>query len=135
MEPVNLLKAAVVFVPLFVAGCASWLAPSAEQLSALPVVQFGDPVPAGKDYILFFAPDRPIPVDAAVKGSIFAKEAQQRLYVTLRRGIYAHKEWISYDGKSWSKGRDAIETQVRVVIPGYLHPEPGTMSVRMDEKR
>ena len=118
-----------------VAGCASWRAPSADELSALPVVQFGQPVPAGRGYILYFPPDQPIPVNASIRGNIFAKEAEQRLDVTLRRGIYSYKEWISYDGKSWSNARDVLKTDARIVIPGYRHPEPGEMSIRMDEKR
>jgi hypothetical protein len=119
---------------LLVTGCAS-VQPSAEELSKLPVVQFGEPVPAGSDYILFFPPDKPIPTNVAIKGSIFAKEAEQRLDVTLRKGIYAYKNWISFDRVTWRKGQQAIKTDIRVVLPSHAHPEPGFMRVQMDEQR
>src|SRR6185437_13461317 len=59
------------------AGCASMQQPSAEELGRLPVVQFGDPVPAGGEYILFFPADKPIPTNVAIKGNIFSREAEQ----------------------------------------------------------
>jgi hypothetical protein len=120
---------------LFATGCASVQPPSAEAVSKLPVVQFGEAVPAGKDYILFFPADKPIPTNVAIKGSIFATEAQQRLDVTLRRGIYAYRNWISYDRVNWRDGQQAIKTDIRIVIPGYTHPEPGLMKIQMDEQR
>jgi hypothetical protein len=120
---------------LLVAGCASVQPPSAEELSKLPVVQFGEPVPAGKDYILFFPADKPIPTNVAIKGSIFAQEAEQRLDVTLRKGIYAYKNWISFDRVTWRSGQQAIKTDIRVVLPSHAHPEPGFMRVQMDEQR
>jgi hypothetical protein len=119
---------------LLLGGCAS-VQPSAEQLSKLPVVQFGEPVPAGSDYILFFPADKPIPTNVSIKGSIFAREAEHSLDVTLRKGIYVYKNWISYDRVTWRNGREAIKTDIRVVLPSHAHPEPGFMRVQMDEQR
>jgi len=118
---------------LFLSACAS-LPPSAESLSGLPVVEFGGTVPATQDYILFFPAGKPIPVDVAVKGNIFAKDAEQRLDVTLRKDIYVYKEWVSYDRVTWRNGRDAIKTSAQMRIPGYRHPEPGLMKIQMDER-
>jgi len=126
--------------PLFVAvlllagGCASMRAPSLEMLRDLPVVRFGDPIPSGRDYILFFPPDTPISLTTSVKGNIFAKEAEQQLHVTLRRGIYAYKNWVSYDRTSWRVGREIIKGGVRVQLPSYDHPEPGSVTIQMDER-
>ena len=120
-------------VSLLVTGCGS-LQPSAAELANLPVVQFGEPVPQGKDYILFFPADKPIPANVAIKGTIFAKEAEQRLEVTLRRDIYAYKEWLSYDRVTWHNGQQTIKTDVRIQLPGYRHPEPGIIRIQMDEK-
>lgn len=128
----NILRTMSACALLAVAGCATQ-PPSADQLSKLPVVQFGETVPAGGDYILFFPPDKPIPTSVSIKGSIFAKEAEQRLDVTLRKGIYVYKNWISYDRVTWRN--DAIKTDIRVVLPSYAHPEPGFMKVQMDEQR
>ena len=116
------------------AGCAS-VQPSAEELSKLPVVQFGEPVPAGSEYILFFPADKPIPTNVSIKGNIFATEAEQRLDVTLRRGIYAYKNWISYDRTTWHDGREAIKTNIQVVLPSHAYPKPGFVKIQMDEQR
>jgi hypothetical protein len=128
----RVLTALTLAVLLQLGGCASL--PSPETLRDLPVVKFGDPVPAGRDYILFFPPDTPIPLTTSVKGNIFAKEAEQQLQVTLRRGIYAYKSWISYDRATWRVGREAIKGDVEVRLPGYDHPEPGSVRIRMDER-
>jgi hypothetical protein len=122
------------FCALLLAGCAS-VQPSAEELSKLPVVQFGEPVPAGSDYILFFPADKPIPTNVSIKGSIFAREAEQRLDVTLRKGIYSYKNWVSYDRVTWRKDQEGIKTDIRVVLPSHAHPEPGFVKIQMDEQR
>ena len=118
---------------LVAAGCAT-PPPSADQLSALPVVQFGEPVPAGGNYILFFPPDKPIPVNVAIKGSLFAKEAEERLDVTLRRGIYSYKNWVSYDRVTWRNSAEVIKSDMRIMLPSYQHPEPGVIRIQMDER-
>ena len=69
-----------------------------------------------------------------MKGTIFAKEAEQRLSVTLRRGIYAYKNWVSYDRVTWRVGQEAIKGDVQVKLPGYDHPEPGWVKIRLDER-
>jgi len=128
----KILKALIVAALLLVGGCVSL--PASETLRDLPVVRFGDPVPAGRDYILFFPPDTPISLTTSVKGTIFAKEAEQRLSVTLRRGIYAYKNWLSYDRVTWRAGQEAIKGDVQVKLPGYDHPEPGWVKIRLDER-
>jgi len=129
----NMFRALSACAVLVVAGCASQ-PPSADTLSKLPVVQFGEAVPAGGDYILFFPADKPIPTNVAIKGSIFAREAEQRLDVTLRRGIYTYRNWISYDRVTWRNGREVIQTDFRIMIPSYEHPEPGVIRIQMDER-
>jgi hypothetical protein len=130
MKIVRALSASVLLVA---AGCASQ-PPSADQLSALPVVQFGQPVPAGSDYVLFFPADKPIPVNVAVKGSLFAREAEQRLDVTLRKGIYSYKNWVSYDRLTWRNSQDVIKSDFQIMLPSYRHPEPGVIRIQMDER-
>ena len=128
----KILTALTAVALLQLGGCASL--PSSESLRDIPVVKFGDPVPAGRDYVLFFPPDTPIPLTTSVKGNIFAKEAEQELQVTLRRGIYAYRNWISYDRVNWRVGREAIQGDVEVRLPGYNHPQPGTVKIRLDER-
>jgi hypothetical protein len=131
----TMLRVSVACLALLTSGCASVQQPSAEVLSKLPIVQFGEAVPAGNDYILFFPADKPIPTNVAIKGSIFAREAEQRLNVTLRRDIYAYKHWISYDRVNWLNAQEAIKTDIQIQIPGYTHPEPGLMKIQMDERK
>jgi hypothetical protein len=126
-------KSIAVAAALVAAGCAS-SPPSPEELSRIPVVRFGETVPTGKDYVLFFPPDQPIPMEVAVKGNIFAKEAEQHVDVTLRRGIYAYKEWVSYDRVTWKLGRETIKGNIQIMIPSYKHPEPGRIRIQMDER-
>jgi hypothetical protein len=129
----KLLRSVGVCALLVAAGCATQ-PPSADALSKLPVVQFGEAVPAGGEYILFFPADKPIPVNVAVKGSLFAREAEQRLDVTLRRGIYTYRNWVSYDRVTWRDGPEVIKSDFRIMIPSYQHPEPGVIRIQMDER-
>lgn len=118
---------------LVAAGCAMQ-PPSADRLSGLPVVQFGQPVPAGSDYILFFPADKPISTNVSIKGSLFAREAEQRLDVTLRKGIYSYKNWVSYDRVTWRNSPEVIKSDFRIMLPSYQHPEPGVIRIQMDER-
>lgn len=117
---------------LLAAGCAS--VPSPETLRDLPVVRFGEPIPSGHDYVLFFPSEMPISLTTSVKGTIFAKEAEQQIHVTLRRGIYTYKNWVSYDRVNWRVGQEAIKGAIEVKLPGYDHPETGWVKIRMDER-
>jgi hypothetical protein len=122
---------AVVVLPVALAACSS-LQPSADELRRLPIVEFGQPVPVGTDYILHFPADKPIPTEVSIKGSIFAREAEQRVDVALRRGIYAYKELVSYDLVTWRPGREAIKSDFQIRLPSYKHPEPGLIKIQMD---
>lgn len=122
---------AALVLPAALAACSSL--PSADELRKLPVVEFGQPVPAGADYVLFFPAGKPITTEVAIKGSIFAREADERVDVTLRRGIYAYRDFVSYDLVTWRPGREVIKTDFQIRLPGYKHPEPGIISIRMDE--
>ena len=123
---------AVVLLPVVLTACASLQQPSADELRRLPIVEFGRPVPTGTDYILFFPADKPIPTDVAIKGSLFAREAEQRVDVALRRGIYAYKDLVSYDLVTWRPGREAIKSDFEIRLPSYKHPEPGLIKIQMD---
>lgn len=130
----KMLRLLSIALSLVAAGCASPQAPSTELLSGLPVVEFGQAVPADKEYILLFRAGKPIPLDVAVKGSLFAKDAEQRLEVTVRKDLYVYKDWVSYDRVTWRNGREAIKTDAQMRIPSYKHPEPGLIRIQMDER-
>jgi len=115
-------------------GCASLQKPTTETLGAIPVVQFGEAVPAGGDFILHFPAGKPIPVVATIKGSAFSQEAESTLNVTLKQDIYAYKQWVSFDRKTWQRGDDALGFNVEIKIPSPEHPKPGLMRLQVDLK-
>jgi hypothetical protein len=113
------------------AGLAAASSPSFETLSKLPVVRFGDPVPA-TDYILLFSAGQPITVSITIEGSLFSQPKKSELTLTPAREVFVYQEWASLDGLVWMQRSDLIKSDVIVKIPGYNHPAPGVLKVRMD---
>ncbi|MGA7827426.1 MAG: hypothetical protein WCA04_07195 [Geobacteraceae bacterium] len=115
---------------------AAAAAPSFETLSKLPVVRFGDPLPAS-DYILLFSPGQPITMSITIEGSLFSQPAKSELTVTPSHEVFVYRDWASLDGLVWMQRSDLIKSDVVVKIPGYNNPAPGELKVRMDlpEKR
>lgn len=114
-------------------GCAT--PPSKSELDGLPVVEFGEAVPASGDYILYFPADQDIPTNVGIEGDIFQQPAQHVLKVKLKRDIYNYKEWMSYDKQHWLYGRDALGFNLDIKIPGYHYPKPGSIKINMSEKK
>lgn len=117
-----------------IGGCASLQKPTAESLGAIPMVQFGETVPASGDFILYFPAGKLIPVVVTIKGSVFSQEAENTLNVTLKRDIYAYKRWVSFDRKTWQRGDEALGFNVEIKIPGPEHPKPGLIKLQVDLK-
>lgn len=118
-------------VVILSAGLAAASTPSFETLSKLPVVRFGDPVPA-TDYILLFSAGQPITLSITIEGSLFSKPAKSELTLTPSHEIFVYRDWASLDGLVWMQRSDLIKSDVLVKIPGYNHPAPGELKVRMD---
>jgi hypothetical protein len=116
---------------LLSAGVALAASPSYEELARVPVIPFGEPAPEG-DYILMFPAGRPISIDVSVEGSFFTKPAGAKLVVTPTREFFVFRDWASLDGVTWKPRSELIKSDVVVKIPGYNHPLPGIMKVRMD---
>ena len=115
-------------------GCASLQVPAAESLAAIPVVQFGEAVPVNGDFILYFPAGKPIPVVATIKGSALSHEAESTLNVSLKQDIYAYRQWVSFDRKTWQRGNDVLGFNIEVKIPGPEHPKPGLIKIQVDLK-
>lgn len=126
---------ALTFLSLALTGCAAMQKPTTERLTAMPVVEFGQPVPSGHEYVLHFAAGQPIPTNVSIKGNLFEQAAEQTLNVKLRRDIYVYKQWVSYDNVTWRDGQEVIQSNVELKIPSHQHPKPGIITVQMDEKR
>jgi hypothetical protein len=108
--------------------------PLSEDLSKLPVVTFGGSVPADRDFILYFPAGQPIPTTVRIQGNLFDRTANETVSVTLRKDIYAYKDWVSFDRQLWLKGEEMIGLKVSVRVPGYHHPKPGSIDVELNEK-
>jgi hypothetical protein len=100
-------------------------------LAKLSVIRFGDPVPE-TDYILMFPVGQPITISVSVEGSLFTKAAGAELAVTPIREFFVFRDWASLDGVKWVPRGDLIKSDVTMKIPGYNHPLPGMLKIRMD---
>ncbi len=116
---------------LLSAGLAAASPPTYDQLAKLPVIRFGEPVPES-DYILMFPAGQPITISVSVEGSLFTKAAGAELAVTPIREFFVFRDWASLDGLKWVPRGELIKSDVVVKIPGYNHPLPGILKIRMD---
>jgi hypothetical protein len=126
----KILVSAILFF-LLSTGLAAASSPSYETLSKLPVVRFGDPVPA-TEYILLFSAGQPITITITIEGSLFSQPAKTELTVKPSREVFIYGDWASLDGLVWIQRSDLIKSDVVVKIPGYNHPAPGVLKVQMD---
>jgi hypothetical protein len=131
MKKRYLSLAGLVFI---MSGCASMGQPDQASLAKLPVVDFGETVPADGNYVLHFPAGVGIETPVIFQGDLFEQAAQEQVTVKLAQDIYVHKQWMSYDGEHWVDARSALDLQVKVVLPGYAHPEPGHVILEMNKK-
>lgn len=120
----------IALLTLSLGGCAQL--PAEQELAQLPIVQFGDPTPKDKPYILHFTAGKPIPSEAIIDGSLLATTAKQTLTVSLNKDIYSYKHWASFDGKHWEDARDLLKIKLELKVPGYTHPRPGYLHLSID---
>ena len=121
----------VFLVCLLSTSLAAASSPSFETLSKLPVVRFGDPIPSS-DHILLFSAGQPITISVTIEGSLFSQPAKSELTLTPSHEVFVYRDWASLDGLVWMQRSDLIKSDVVVKIPGYNHPAPGLLKVRMD---
>ncbi|NOT64576.1 MAG: hypothetical protein HOP06_00750 [Methylotenera sp.] len=114
-------------------GCASLTTPSAQSLSQVPVVKFGEAAPS--DHITLYPAGASLPVLTSVKGSLFEKTDESTLNVTLKKNLYVYKQWVSFDGKSWMTGNKAITGNILMTLPGEKNgQDAGTLSAEFNLK-
>jgi hypothetical protein len=116
------------------AGCAGLGSLKSEEVRDLPLVKFGDVVPPNQDFVLYFPAGQPIPTVVRIQGNLFDRAAEETVSVTLRKDIYAYKEWVSFDRQHWSKGNEALELIVNIQAPSYRHPWPGLIKLEFNQK-
>ena len=130
----NVLFALAMTVPPGITGCTVQEKPTPDTFITVPVVEFGDDVPAKGEFILYFPAGKPIPVVASIKGNALSQEAENNLIIKLKKDIYAYKDWVSFDRKTWLSGSEAMDFNLEVKIPGPAHPEPGVMKMQINLK-
>lgn len=133
MKPI--LTAALLAATATLAGCAGMMAPGADEMAKVPVVRYGEAAPAGGEHVLLYPAGAPLPVVASVSGSLLAKPGQARMEVATIRDVYVYKNWLSFDGKNWMAGHQAVGGEFIITLPGEKDSKaPGTMSARFDLK-
>lgn len=130
----NVLLGTFMFGVVALSGCASLSMPSAEHFARMPVVRFGNPVPADTDYILHFPAGEPVPFRVLAQGNLFKQEETANMAVVLTRNIYTHRNWVSYDQNNWVDHRQLMNLVVEIKVPGYDYPKPGLIRIQMDAK-
>ena len=131
MKLTRMLIAASTCVAL--TACAG-LPPSTAEIAKAPQIRFGQPLPEGKDYVLFFPAATPLPASIVVDGSLFEQEGHASFNVTLKRDIYLYRQFASFDGKNWQLGRDLIKSQLELQIPQKDGGNAGMLHLKMDQK-
>lgn len=125
---------ALVLVSLTTAACAG-LAPTTAEMAQVPKVRFGDPAPAGQEFVAFFPAGTPLPVIAAIDGSLLDRSARSELHVTLKRDVYVFRRWLSFDGKTWLRSDDVVDSRFEIKLPGVVDGRnPGALSASFNLK-
>ena len=130
MKPLSLTLAAAC---LALSACST-LPPTEAQLSKVPVVNFGQPLPAGDNYILHFPAGTPLPVRTLVDGNLFAQTGASTATVELKHDIYAYRHFVSLDGKHWVPGRELLDSRVTIDIPGRDGKTAGLLHLQMNTR-
>ena len=131
MKLVRILIATTTCIAL--TACAG-LPPSASEIAKAPQIQFGQPLPEDKDYVLYFPAGTPLPVSAVVDGNLFEHDDHAILHVTLKRGVYVYGRFASFDGQNWKRAGKLIETQLELQIPQKDGSNAGLLHVKLDQK-
>lgn len=129
-------RLALAALALSLSACASLMPPpSADELAGVPVVRYGQPVAAGKNFILHYPAGVPLPVESRVSGNIFEKDEQAALNPRLKQDIYLYKTWLSFDGKTWQRSNELIGGNIELHLPGEQDgSSPGRLSAEFNRK-
>ena len=123
----------VVITSTVLSACAG-LAPKPEALAKVSHIQFGQPLPQGNDYVLHFPAGSKLPVTAVVEGNLFEHSDQATMHVTLKRDVYAYRQFVSFDGVNWKPYPTLIDIRMALQIPQKDGGNAGVMRVKVDQK-
>lgn len=105
-------------IAISLVGCSGMMPPNAKEMAQIPVIRFGDDAPAGKEFALFYPAGMSLPVNASVSGTLLAQSDKATLHVTLKQDVYAYKQWVSFDGKTWQRSDKVIAGKFEIYVPG-----------------
>ncbi|MFZ2852947.1 MAG: hypothetical protein WAZ34_02400 [Rhodocyclaceae bacterium] len=120
---------------LILSGCAGLGAPGGDEMARIPTIRFGEAAPAGKDFVLHYPAGSPLPVVTGVFGSLFEQAEKATLDVRLKRDVFIYRKWVSFDGKSWLPGNEAVNGKIELKLPGEADGQaPGRLSAEFNLK-
>ena len=129
----RLIISAIIAISTTLTACAG-LPPSATDIAKVPQIQFGQPLPEGKDYVLHFPAGTPLPVSTVVDGNLFEHEGHATFNVTLKHDVYVYRQFASFDGQNWQPSRKLIETYLELQIPQKDGTNAGMLHLKIDQK-
>lgn len=109
---------ALTLIAVSLVGCSGMMPPKAKDMAQIPIVRFGDDAPAGKEFALLYPAGMSLPVNASVSGTLLAQSDKATLHVTLKQDVYAYKQWVSFDGKTWQRSDKVIGVKIELTVPG-----------------
>lgn len=131
----RLLALGLAATTLILTGCAGLRTPGQEEMAQIPTVRFGDPAPAGKDFVLHYPAGSTLPVVTTVHGSLLDRPEKATLHVRLKRDVFVFRQWVSFDGKSWQPGHDAVSGKIEFKLPGESDGQaPGLLGAEFNLK-
>lgn len=125
---------------LIAATCATLSAcagmpPSKNEISQVPQIQFGQPLPEDNNYVLYFPAGMPLPVSAVVDGNLFERAESATFHITLKHEVYVYQKFASFNAKSWRPGYKLIRTQLQLRIPQKNGKNAGLLHLQLDKNR
>lgn len=129
------LAAAVTGVFLLAAaGCATTSVSWQERLKSYPVINLGDPKPAGEEYVVHIPKGVPFPTKVFIEGGLIDKDVVQDVYVAPMKDLYFYKDWMSFDMERWQKTRATLSIDWDVGVPSWKNPKPGHLKIIVNER-
>lgn len=120
---------------LILTGCASLTPPTAQSLSKIPVIKFGEHAPEKQPFVLWYPAGINIPMNTSVTGSLLEKTDAYTLNVKLKQDVYVYQHWASFDGKTWHQANTMIDSKLLFNLPGEKDgTSPGNLSTEFNLK-